>query len=142
MKNKLNNEQKEMLKYIHKMMDELYLEQKKNFEKGLGDGSMKLALSKAVASQESFNLVVGDLLSKNEKDGNACPVILGAALTRMLVNALRPEILPNGEVLCHTDMQSIVNSMMTLAAEPLSMYTWDSFLRNELEHTSFDEAVN
>lgn len=135
MKKDISKENEAMLAFIRQNMEELYVEMKDAL--GLNGVSPDLghSLENSVASQQSFDLVMGDLIAKHKDDGNVCPVVLGSALTKMLVNCLRPQIQRDGTIICHSSMESIVKSFSTMVAHPLAMYAWDKFVQSDLDST-------
>ena len=135
MKNDITPEQQKMLEFIRQNMEDLYAEMKDTLKLTGESPDLGHSLENAVAAQQSFELVMGDLIANHKDDGNVCPVVLGAALTKMLVNCLRPQIQPDGKILCHSSMGSIVKSFSTMVALPLAMHAWDKFIEKDLDDT-------
>ena len=135
MKKELSAEHKAMLGFIRQSMEELYNEVKETLKLDGESPDLGHSLENAVAAQQSFELIMGDLIANHKDDGNVCPVVLGAALTKMLVNSLRPQIQPDGTIVCHSSMASIVKSFSSMVSLPLAMHAWDSFVRKDLDNS-------
>ncbi len=134
MKKELNKNQKAMLGSIREHMESLYDEMKRALQLEGEFPDMGHSLENAVVAQQSFDLVIGELIEKHKGDGNVCPIVIGAAITKLLVNSLRPTFRNDGTIVCRANLDEITKSFSTLATLPLAMNAWDAFVRKDLDN--------
>ena len=124
---------KELLKLVQNEMDRLYVESKKMLEMDGPKPEIGYAMDNIVKAQTAFDLLMNDLMDRHREDGNLCPVIIAAMLTKLYVNSLGLEPDDGEKVVLGNGLGEVVKSLSSMAANPLAMYVWDRHVKETLE---------